>query len=199
MNSYQKVIARGVSLGVLLSLIAPVQGALAQGSYSFSKSFGHSNSYHERKESWNRGKKHRRKSSHRNKNYKGYVGPYKHSHDYAWIGFSYSLPFGAQKVSVEGRNYRYYNGTFYRKCDKRGYDIIPAPHGALVRHLPSKHRVSYRQGKKYYQHEDSYYRRDQGGYRVVSSPHFEINYGRNRNHHRGYRQCSLKRKSGWFR
>ncbi len=157
MLTYQKIMLKIVFGGALVFLVAPLQGAWASGFSYSSGYYGNRGREYTQGRQYHSSKKYRHGYFRRHAPYKGYVKPYKHSHDHRWQGFTYSLPFGSKRVNVDGRSYRYHNGTFYKKCNKRGYDIVSAPYGAFVRYLPSKHRITYRYGKKYYRHKDTYY------------------------------------------
>lgn len=79
------------------------------------------------------------------------------------------VPHGYTRVHVGRDPYYYHRGMFYRP-GPRGYYVVRAPRGAVIRHLPPHYSRVYYGSTVYYRYGDVYYRDYPGGYVVVDEP-----------------------------
>lgn len=79
------------------------------------------------------------------------------------------IPHGYSRVYVGRDPYYYHRGVFYRP-GPRGYYVVHAPRGAVVRVLPPHYSRVYVGSTIYYRYGDVYYRETPGGYVVVDAP-----------------------------
>ncbi len=85
------------------------------------------------------------------------------------IGIGVPVPHGYTSVHVGRDNYYYHRGVFYRP-GPRGYYVVRAPRGAVIRTLPPHYSRVYIGSSVYYRYGDVYYRDYDGGYVVVDAP-----------------------------
>lgn len=85
------------------------------------------------------------------------------------IGVGIPLPRGYATVHVGRDNYYYHRGVFYRP-GPRGYYVVRAPRGAIIRTLPPHYARVYVGPSVYYRYGDIYYQDYRGGYIVVDPP-----------------------------
>jgi hypothetical protein len=85
------------------------------------------------------------------------------------ISVGVPLPHGYAEVSVGRDRYYYHRGVFYRP-GARGYFVVRAPRGAIIRDLPPYYSRVYFGGSLYYRYGDVYYQSVPGGYAVVDAP-----------------------------
>lgn len=99
-----------------------------------------------------------------------------------------SLPPGYRREVVEGRDYYYSNGSYYRPQSGR-YVIVEAPRSrreayretrydrpsgrrdVIITELPRGYRTVERSGVRYYQANDTFYQRQGSGYVIVGRPY----------------------------
>ena len=99
-----------------------------------------------------------------------------------------SLPPGHRREVIEGRDYYYSDGNYYRPQSGR-YVIVEAPRSrqetyrrdryngpsrsreVIITELPRGYRTMERKGVRYYQANGNYYQRQGSGYIVVSQPY----------------------------
>ncbi len=78
-------------------------------------------------------------------------------------------PRGYAEVHAGPDRYYYHRGVYYRS-GPRGYVVVRAPRGVIVRTLPPSY-VRIRYGDRlYYRYQDVYYVDAPGGYEVVDAP-----------------------------
>ncbi len=98
-----------------------------------------------------------------------------------------SLPPGYRREVIEGRDYYYSDGRYYRP-QSGSYVVVEAPRSrretyretryerpgsrrdVVITELPRGYRTVERRGVRYYQANDTYYQRQGSGYVVVTSP-----------------------------
>ncbi len=85
------------------------------------------------------------------------------------IGIGVPVPNGYASVHVGRDNYYYHRGVFYRP-GPRGYYVVRAPRGAIIRTLPPHYSRVYIGSSVYYRYGDVYYQDYNGGYVVVDAP-----------------------------
>lgn len=177
-------------MGVIIVFIAGTMGILRADTASAEIRISYSSSparYHTR--GWQgkgyRPHKHRRvaiKRVHKINSGRGRVFRHdnfgRHAHDYSYFSFTVGLPYGTEKLHLSQGTYWHHQGTFYRKCDDRGYHAVSAPYGAIVRQLPQGYKIQYRNGKKYYIKGDHYYCKVRGGYEITRGPAIHITRGK---------------------
>src|SRR5882757_9195620 len=85
------------------------------------------------------------------------------------VSIGVDLPRGYSEVRV-GRD-RYYtnHGVFYQR-GPRGYVVVHAPRGAVIRALPPRYTRIYVGSSVYYRYGDVYYQPVRDGYVVVDAP-----------------------------
>ena len=76
------------------------------------------------------------------------------------------VPPGTPKVQAGGKTYFYREGSYLVRSP-RGFEVVPAPVGAIVSYVPRGAVETRIDGKKHYVHEGSYYRPYYQGTRVV--------------------------------
>jgi hypothetical protein len=91
------------------------------------------------------------------------------SHVSAGISLGFRLPQGAVEVSVGKDRYYVHRGVYYR-LGPRGYQVVRAPRGVIVRELPSRYVRLHVGNRIYYRYGDVYYERVPTGYVVVEPP-----------------------------
>jgi len=79
------------------------------------------------------------------------------------------LPHGYVDVVVGHEHYYSYRGMFYRR-GPRGFVVVHAPRGAIVRELPPHCARIYAGHAIYFRFGDVYYQEVPGGYVVVDAP-----------------------------
>lgn len=79
------------------------------------------------------------------------------------------LPNGAVSITLGTEKYHYHRGTYYKK-GKRGYVVVRAPRGAVIRDLPRGYSRIIVSGKVFYRFGSVYYRKGSRGYHVVDAP-----------------------------
>jgi hypothetical protein len=91
------------------------------------------------------------------------------SHVSVGVSVGVPLPHGYAEVSVGRDHYYYHRGTFYRP-GHRGYEVVRAPRGCIVRELPPRYARVYFNGSLFYRYNDVYYQSCPDGYVVVDPP-----------------------------
>ncbi|HRK62536.1 MAG TPA: DUF6515 family protein [Candidatus Omnitrophota bacterium] len=79
------------------------------------------------------------------------------------------LPRGYLPIHIAGLTYYYSEGLYYQSTQS-GYVIVSAPRGAVIRSLPSRHKVIVHDDTDYYYYNNTYYIQEPAGYSVVSPP-----------------------------
>ena len=85
------------------------------------------------------------------------------------VGIGIDLPIGYSEVVVGREHYYEHHGVFYRR-GPRGYVVVRAPRGAILRVLPPHCVRIYVGSAVYYRFGDVYYQEAPGGYVVVDAP-----------------------------
>jgi hypothetical protein len=108
-----------------------------------------------------------------------YSRPVYRTHSYIHFGPSFGvrisvLPVGYYPFYVGPNPYYYDNGVYYRPYNGGGYEVIQAPLGATVKHLPSGTKLTVIDGQKYYELGGTYYQeeiteKNQLRYKVVGT------------------------------
>ncbi len=83
-----------------------------------------------------------------------------------------ALPRGYAEVRVGHDHYYTHRGVFYQR-GPRGYVVVGAPRGAVLRTLPPHYTRIYAGTSVYYRYGGVYYQRARGGYVVVEQPKVE--------------------------
>jgi hypothetical protein len=107
-----------------------------------------------------------------------YSRPVYRSRSYMHFGPSFGirvnvLPVGYYPFYIGSNSYYYNDGIYYRPYNG-GYEVIQAPLGATVKHLPSGTKVTVIDGQKYYELGGTYYQeeineKNQLRYKVVGT------------------------------
>ena len=85
------------------------------------------------------------------------------------VSLGFELPHGYAEVRVGHNRYYEHRGVFYQR-GPRGYVVVRAPRGAILRSLPP-HCMRIHVGPTvYYRYGDVYYQSSRGGYMVVEQP-----------------------------
>jgi hypothetical protein len=85
------------------------------------------------------------------------------------VSLGYELPRGYAKVRVGREHYYEHRGVFYQH-GPRGYFVVRAPRGAILRTLPPYCTRIYVGPALYYRYGDVYYQPVRDGYIVVDQP-----------------------------
>lgn len=80
------------------------------------------------------------------------------------------LPLGFTFLLVDGLDYYYYRGLYYRHAEDR-YVIVPPPVGAVIAELPAGFVTFRFNGIQHYYFGNAYYAEAPGGYKVVDPPY----------------------------
>jgi hypothetical protein len=95
--------------------------------------------------------------------------PRRHAQCYPEIKHRRFLPRTHRTIFIDGVDYYYDNGIFYRR-GRSGYVFITAPTGAVVPELPRAYHVLVINGRTYYSFDNVYYVESSQGYQVVQRP-----------------------------
>jgi hypothetical protein len=85
------------------------------------------------------------------------------------VSVGFELPHGYAEVRVGRDHYYEHRGVFYQR-GPRGYYVVRAPRGAIVRALPAYYTRIYVGNVLYYRYGDVYYQQARDGYVVVDPP-----------------------------
>lgn len=85
------------------------------------------------------------------------------------VALGIQLPRGAVSVTVGNDRYYTHRGVYYRP-GPRGYKVVPAPRGVVVRQLPRSSVRIVIGSRTYYRYEGVYYLPRENGYEVVPAP-----------------------------
>ena len=85
------------------------------------------------------------------------------------VSLGFELPHGYAEVRVGHDHYYEHRGVFYQH-GPRGYGVVRAPRGAVVRVLPPYCTRFYVGTSVYYRYGDVFYQPSHGGYIVVEQP-----------------------------
>ncbi len=67
------------------------------------------------------------------------------------------LPIGYDPFYIGRNPYYFYNGVYYQPYSNGGYQVVQAPLGATVKHLPTGSKVTVINGQKYYELGGTFY------------------------------------------
>jgi hypothetical protein len=99
----------------------------------------------------------------------GVAVPSARGESHGGVSIGYRSPQGFAEISVGRERYYTRRGVFYRR-GPRGYVVVRAPRGAVVRVLPPVYTRIYAGGAWYYRSGNVYYSAVPGGYAVVDAP-----------------------------
>lgn len=85
------------------------------------------------------------------------------------VSVGVELPRGYSEVRVGRDRYYTQRGVFYQR-GPRGYVVVRAPRGAIIRSLPPHYTRIYVGSTVYYRYGDVYYQPARNGYVVVDAP-----------------------------
>jgi len=85
------------------------------------------------------------------------------------VSLGFELPRGYAEVRVGRDRFYTHHGVFYQ-CGPRGYFVVRAPRGAILRALPPHYTRIYVGSSVYYRYGDVYYQPVRDGYVVVDAP-----------------------------